>query len=108
MASFQIKILCALGLLAVLSACPRARADSPLLTLEGSGGKALTAPQSDRFGFGGAAAVAGYYRMEPWLLGGLRLRAGALAQGAAPSAPGLARPGTGTFETLSAVLRLRP
>src|SRR5882672_8026951 len=81
----------------------RAQADGALLELEGSAGKAVTAPQSKRFGFGGAAAIAGYYRVVPWFLVGARLRAGALANGDPPSDPGIVDPGTGTFETLSGV-----
>jgi outer membrane protein OmpA-like peptidoglycan-associated protein len=85
-----------------------ARADGALMTVEGSAGKAITAPQNDRFGFGGAGSIAGFYRLAPWVLAGARLRAGALANGDAPSDPGQVDPGTGSFETLSAMLRFRP
>jgi outer membrane protein OmpA-like peptidoglycan-associated protein len=98
----------AAAVLAVLVLAGHARADGALLTLEASAGKAVTAPQNDRFGFGGAASVAGFYRLAPWALVGARLRAGALANGDAPSDPGQVDPGTGTFEMLSALLRFRP
>jgi outer membrane protein OmpA-like peptidoglycan-associated protein len=94
--------------LAALVIAQHARADGALLTVEASAGKAVTAPQDDRFGFGGAGAIAGFLRFAPWLLGGVRLRAGALANGAPPPDPALVDPGTGTFEMLSAVVRLRP
>jgi outer membrane protein OmpA-like peptidoglycan-associated protein len=94
--------------LAVLVLAGHARADGALLVLEASAGKAITAPQNDRFGFGGAGSIAGFYRLAPWVLAGARLRAGALANGEAPSDPGQVDPGTGSFEMLSALLRFRP
>src|SRR4051812_13396680 len=98
---------CVLVLLALATA-PQVHAEAPLVTLEASTGKAVTTPQSDRFGFGVALAVAAYGRVAPWLLLGGKLRAGALANGDAPSNPALVDPGTGTFESLSGLLRLRP
>jgi outer membrane protein OmpA-like peptidoglycan-associated protein len=85
-----------------------ARADAPLVTLEGSGAVALTAPQSDRFGFGGALAVSGYYALAPFALIGAKLRAGFLSDGATPTNAALEDPGIGTLETATALLRLRP
>jgi outer membrane protein OmpA-like peptidoglycan-associated protein len=99
---------CAAVALAALVLTGHARADGALLTLEASAGKAVTAPQNDRFGFGGAGSIAGFYRLAPWVLVGARLRAGALANGEPPSDPGQVDPGTGTFEMVSALLRLRP
>lgn len=83
-------------------------ASGPLVTLEASGGMALSAPQADRFGPGGAAAVSGYYAVAPFLLAGAKLRAGLLSNGDAPADPGQLDPGTGTFQTLAGVLRVRP
>jgi outer membrane protein OmpA-like peptidoglycan-associated protein len=94
--------------IAVLALPLPAAADAPLVTVEASAGKALTAPQSDRFGFGGALAVAAYGRVAPWLLLGAKLRAGALMDGDPPSESALVDPGVGTFQTLSGMLRLRP
>lgn len=85
-----------------------ARADAPLVTLEASGAVALSAPQSDRFGLGGAVAVSGYYALAPFALIGAKLRAGFLSDGAAPTNPALEDPGLGTLETATALLRLRP
>lgn len=84
------------------------RADVPLITVEASGAAPLSSPQSDRFGAGGAAAVSGYLALAPWLLAGVKLRAGFLSNGDAPANVALADPGVGTFETASALLRLRP
>jgi hypothetical protein len=89
-------------------AAPIARADVPLITLEASGAAPLTAPQSDEFGLGGAAAVSGYYAIAPWLLAGVKLRAAFLSDGDAPSNVALADPGVGTLETAGVMLRVRP
>src|SRR5689334_9504826 len=94
-------------LLAVLSG-QVARADAPLVTLEASGAVALTEPQSDRFGFGGAAALSAYYALAPYALIGGKLRAGFLSDGAAPANMALKDPGVGTLETVTALIRLRP
>ncbi|MFI5308529.1 MAG: OmpA family protein [Polyangiales bacterium] len=101
----------ALGFAALLVALAAIASDAraqAVLALEGTGSMPLSAPQSKLFGAGGAASVAGYYRALPWLLVGARLRGGLLANGDPPADPGRVNPGAGTFETLSAMLRLRP
>jgi outer membrane protein OmpA-like peptidoglycan-associated protein len=85
-----------------------ARADAPLVTLEASGAVALTAPQSDTFNVGGAAALSGYFALAPFALIGAKLRAGFLSDGTAPANAALKDPGVGTLETATALLRLRP
>jgi outer membrane protein OmpA-like peptidoglycan-associated protein len=84
------------------------RADAPLVTLEASGAVALTAPQSDTFGIGAAAAVSGYYALAPFALIGVKLRAGFLTDGATPTNAALKDPSVGTLETATALIRLRP
>src|SRR5262245_2702019 len=102
------------GLLAVcLTACvvaapQRALAQGGLLTVEAAGGARVGGPQADQFGVGGAVSVGGYLGIAPWLLAGARLRGGLLSNGPAPANAALVDPGTGGFETLSAMLRLRP
>ena len=100
---------CLLLMITALSAAPSTlSAQSALVTVEGAGAVPLGAPQSDRFGFGAAATVGGYIRLAPFILLGARLRGGLLSDGAAPRDPGLNDPGVGSFETLSAMVRVRP
>jgi outer membrane protein OmpA-like peptidoglycan-associated protein len=93
---------------AAVVAHARAQDRAPLLTLGAAAGMAITEPQTERFGVGGAAAVAGYVPLAHWLLAGARLRAGLLANGDPPADPAQVDPSTGTFQTLSALLRVRP
>jgi outer membrane protein OmpA-like peptidoglycan-associated protein len=95
-------------LLVLLTACAATAQAQPLVALELAGGTALGAPQSDRFGAGGAASVAAYARVLPVLLLGGRLRAGFLGDGDAPSDAGQADPGIGSHQSLSLLVRLRP
>ncbi|HEX2675035.1 MAG TPA: OmpA family protein [Polyangiales bacterium] len=94
-------------LVLVLAALP-ARAEPLLVSLEGAGAVALTAPQSDRFGPGVALAASLYYPLSPAFLLGGRLRAGFLANGDPPAQAGLVDPGVGTLESASLLLRVRP
>lgn len=80
----------------------------PLVTLEASGAVAVTAPQSKLWRPGAAVSAAAYFRVAPWVLLGGKLRAGLLTDGDAPTDPGRVNPGVGTFETLAAMVRLRP
>src|SRR5262245_1168248 len=94
--------------LALLVPTLNANAQGTLLTVEANGAAPVGAPQSDRFGVGGTAAVAFYGGVAPWLLIGARARGGVLSNGPAPADADVADPGTGSFETLSALLRVRP
>jgi outer membrane protein OmpA-like peptidoglycan-associated protein len=96
-------LLCA----AALRALP-ASAEPVLVSLEGAGGVALSSPQINRFGPGVFGAVGVAYPLLPQLLIGGRLRAGFLADGAAPPDPGVQDPGLGTLESLTLSLRFRP
>jgi len=93
---------------AFVAAAPTATAQSALFTVEGAGAVPVGAPQSDRFGFGAAASVGAYLRLAPFILLGARLRGGLLSDGAAPRDPSLIDPGVGSFETLAAMVRVRP
>ena len=92
----------------LIAAPLRAHAQGALITAEAAGGAPITAPQSERFGVGGALSVGGYLGIVPWVLVGVRARAGMLANGAPPRDAALIDPGAGSFETLSLMLRLRP
>src|SRR5690349_22306671 len=78
-----------------------------LVSIEASGSMPIGAPQSDRFGVGGAGSVAGYLRLAPWLLLGLRVRGGLFGDGDPPPA-GQVDPSMGTLSTAAGMLRLRP
>ncbi|HEX7477350.1 MAG TPA: OmpA family protein [Polyangiales bacterium] len=98
-----------LALVIALSAVTtRAHAEPVLLSVEANGALAITAPQSERFGPGASVSAALLYPLGPALLFGVRLRAGLLANGPAPTDPRLADPGTGSFELATLSLRLRP
>jgi outer membrane protein OmpA-like peptidoglycan-associated protein len=98
-----------LSIAAVLApARTRAQSAGTLVTVEAAGGLALDAPQSDRFGPGAAGAVSAYYGVAPWLLPGVKLRAGFLSDSDGGVAAGEVDPGAGTFHTASALLRVRP
>ncbi|HET8933392.1 MAG TPA: OmpA family protein [Polyangiales bacterium] len=84
------------------------RAEPVLVSVEGQAALAVTSPQSDWFGPGGALAVAAHYPLAPSVLLGARLRAGLLTEGDAPQLPGVRDPGWGSFQLLSIMLRLRP
>ena len=94
--------------LCVVASTQRARAQGVLFTVEANGAAPVGAPQSDRFGVGGTASVALHAGVAPWLLIGAKLRGGLLSNGPAPADELIADPGTGSFETLSALLRVRP
>lgn len=97
------------ALLAVLlCSADRAHAEPLLLSVEAHAALPLTAPQSDLFGPGGSIAAALHYPITPMLLLGVRLRAGLLSNGDAPTQPGVDDPGLGSFELLTLHLRLRP
>jgi outer membrane protein OmpA-like peptidoglycan-associated protein len=72
------------------------------------GGRALTAPQRDLFGWGGFVGAAALRSLSPWLLAGAGLRAGVLRDGRAPADPTRADPGTGGWGAGLALVRLRP
>src|SRR5690349_20973882 len=80
----------------------RAHAQGTLLVVEADGAAPVGAPQSDRFGVGGAASLGFYAGVAPWLLIGARVRGGLLSNGPAPADAVLDDPGAGSFETLSA------
>lgn len=84
------------------------RAEPVLVSVEGQAAFAVTSPQSDWFGPGGAVAVAAQYPLAPLLLLGARLRGGLLTDGDAPQVAGVRDPGWGSFQLLSLSLRLRP
>ena len=85
-----------------------ARAEPLLVTLEASGALPLTAPQNERFGPGGSAALGLLYPLAPALLIGLRARAGLLTEGDPPQDPGQVDYELGGLDTASVVVRLRP
>jgi outer membrane protein OmpA-like peptidoglycan-associated protein len=91
-----------------IAAPSRARAQGALFNVEAAGGAPIGAPQADRFGVGGALSAGAYLGAAPWILIGMRFRAGMLSNGPAPTDTALVDPGTGSFETLSLLLRLRP
>jgi outer membrane protein OmpA-like peptidoglycan-associated protein len=86
---------------------PAAQAETWLVGFEGSGALAVSTPQRDLFGPGGAGGVAVFRTFAPALASGLRLRAGALSDGAAPADPGRVDPGAGGMLSLVAAFRLR-
>lgn len=87
---------------------PVAHAEPVLLSVEGQGALPITDPQASWFGPGAALAVAAHYPLSPVWLIGVRLRAGLLSDGDAPSVAGVRDPGLGTFELIAAMLRVRP
>jgi outer membrane protein OmpA-like peptidoglycan-associated protein len=91
----------------LLAFAPSARAQ-PLIAVEAAGAAPVTKPQSQLFSLGGAASAAGYARIAPALLVGARLRLGLLSNGDSPVDSARVDPNVGTFETLAAMVRLRP
>jgi outer membrane protein OmpA-like peptidoglycan-associated protein len=83
-------------------------AEPLVVSVEAQAALAITAPQSDWFGPGGALAIAAHYPLSPLFFVGARLRAGLLTGGDPPELPGVRDPGWGSFELLSLTLRLRP
>ena len=79
-----------------------------MISVEADAALAITAPQSDWFGPGGALAVAAHYPLSPTFLLGARVRAGLLTDGDPPELPGVRDPGWGSFELASLTLRVRP
>ncbi|HMI91320.1 MAG TPA: OmpA family protein, partial [Polyangiales bacterium] len=108
MTASKFGLLAACLTICMVAAPLRARAQGALLTVEAAGGAPVGEPQSDRFGVGGAVSAGAHLGVAPWLLIGVRLRAGMLSNGPAPADATLADPGSGSFETLSVLLRLRP
>jgi outer membrane protein OmpA-like peptidoglycan-associated protein len=68
----------------------------------------LSQPQRSLFGAGALPAISLYRPLSPHLLGGVRLRAGAFANGPAPADRSLRDPGVGGLGTLSIAVRARP
>ena len=103
-----------LAFLAPLAACllgvaPPARAgEAWLLSLEAPAALPLSQPQRSLFRPGALPAATAYRSLTPQLLGGLRLRAGAFANGPAPADPTLRDPGLGGLGGLSLAVRVRP
>ncbi len=85
-----------------------ARAEPMLLNAEGSAALAITSPQSDVFGAGGAVSVGLLEPLWPALLVGGRLRLGLLTEGDPPENQDWFDPGTGGLGTLFGVVRVRP
>gem|GEM_PF-505633 len=99
----------AIAFVGVLALAPSSsRAEPLVISVEAHGALAITAPQSDWFGPGGALAVAAHYPLTPAFLLGVRLRAGLLTNGDPPELPGVRDPGWGSFELASLTLRVRP
>lgn len=97
----------AIAVCALLGAAAPVRADETfLLGVEAAAAVPLVAPQSERVGAGGMLAVSGHYATLGWLIPGVRVRAGVLAD-VAP-APGAIDEGIGTFGSVMAILRFRP
>jgi outer membrane protein OmpA-like peptidoglycan-associated protein len=91
------------------SLAPPARGGEPwLLSVEVPAALPLSQPQRSLFGAGVVPAATAYRAWGPQLLAGLRLRAGAFANGPAPADRSLRDPGLGGLGTLSVALRVRP
>ena len=104
-----LRIAIASLLLGTLALAPgRSRAEPVVISVEAHAALALTAPQTDWFGPGGALGVAAHYPLSPAFLLGARLRAGLLTNGDPPELPGVRDPGWGSFELASLSLRFRP
>jgi len=88
----------------------QAQPDGWVATGDVSAALAVKKPQSDQFGPGASGALGVYHSAGSRLLFGLRLRSGFLSNGDAPTDPGQADPGVGTFSTgtLAARLLLAP
>src|SRR5262245_37670527 len=99
-----MKLLPALCLLA--TAVPAWGEERWILSAEAPAAVPVSAAQRDRFGVGGMPALALYRSLSPWMLAGVRLRAGMLSDGDAPPA-GTKDPGSGGFASGSVALRLR-
>jgi hypothetical protein len=99
----------ALALIGTLVIAPSvARAEPLVISVEAQAALAITTPQSDWFGPGGALAIAAHYPISPLSFVGARLRAGLLTDGDPPEQPGVRDPGWGSFELLMLNVRLRP
>ena len=99
----------AIALVGALALAPSStRAEPLVISIEAQAALALTAPQSDWFGPGGALAVTAHYPLSPVFLLGARLRAGLLTNGDPPQLLGVRDPGWGSFELLALNLRVRP
>jgi outer membrane protein OmpA-like peptidoglycan-associated protein len=68
----------------------------------------ISTPLKDRFGLGAMPSLSAAVPLKPWLQLGLRLRAGFLRDGPAPSEPGVKDPGTGGLGALFVTARVRP
>src|SRR5690349_1851320 len=90
------------------ASAPARAAESWLLSVEAPAALPLSQPQRSLFGPGALPAATGYLALTPHLLGGLRLRAGAFANGSAPADHTLRDPGIGGLGAISLALRVRP
>jgi outer membrane protein OmpA-like peptidoglycan-associated protein len=79
-----------------------------LLSLEAPAAVPLGQPQRSLFGVGALPAAAAFRSFTPNLLGGLRLRAGAFANGPAPADRTLRDPGVGGLGSVTLAVRVRP
>jgi outer membrane protein OmpA-like peptidoglycan-associated protein len=68
----------------------------------------ISTPLKDRFGLGSMPSLSVALPVRPWMLLGLRLRAGFLSNGPAPSDPGMKDPGMGGLGALFVSARVRP
>ena len=97
-------VLLSLWLAAPLSV----RAQGAFVTLEVSGAKALTAPQRQEYGLGGAAALALLFPVVPQIAAGIRARGLTLTDAGSTAQTGRMEYGRGTLYLGELVLRLRP
>src|SRR5690349_5540565 len=95
-------------LLGSLLASPVARADEPsVLSIDGSLGVPIGAPQGDLFGFGGSVGISARRWVAPLLAVGARLDAGAWMDAGAPATVGVQDPGAGALQSIALSLRVR-
>lgn len=78
-----------------------------VLTLEVPVAIPISAPLRDCFGLGAMPSIAAAWPIRPWILVGLRLRAGFLSNGPTPEDPTIQDPDSGGLVSLSGVVRLR-
>ena len=97
-----------LAVWALGAAAPARAGEAWWLSVEAPVAVPLAQPQRSLFGPGALPAATAYRSLTPQLLGGLRLRAGAFANGPAPADRTLRDPGVGGLGALSVAVRVRP
>src|SRR4051812_13214264 len=96
-------VACVLG-----ASAPAGAGEAWLLSVEAPAAIPLAQPQRSLFRPGALPAATAYRSLTPQLLGGLRLRAGAFANGPAPSDHTLRDPGVGGLGSVTLAVRVRP